>query len=421
MAFNKNQFSIFIEEIRKSYRSLLLYRLRALLSTLGVLFGVVAVVAMLSIGEGAKQETLEQIEQLGMTNLIIRQNTLSEDQHLQAREKRSKGLTLDDAYALANGVPHVSQFAPIKVIEASLTGTIKEIAPEILAVTRSYGDIKGVKLAEGRFICNKDNQDRMQVCVLGYQVGKSLGKEGHVGKILRIENVQYQIVGILKSTNWNAAKNSKNTLNANRDINRIVFIPLGSEKGLPKGNSKSDLLSEIILQLKESEKMSGGAKVAKNILTHSHQGHEDYQVIIPQELFNQANRTQQTFNLVLGGIAAVSLLVGGIGIMNIMLATVSERTREIGIRRAVGANKGHIIKQFLLETLLLTLSGAIVGVIIGVFVSYSISYLAGWKTIVTLWSVFLSLGMSTGVGLCSGLYPALKAAQMNPITALRHD
>lgn len=408
-----------LEEVKKSFRSLMIHRLRALLSTLGVLFGVVSVVAMLSIGEGAKQETLEQIEQLGMNNLIIRQNALSEEQHAQAREKKSRGLTLEDVNMLNNGMFDLRYLAPLKVIEASLFGTARELSPEILAVTRSFGEIKDLRLAEGRFIADIDCNSRKLVCVLGYYVAKGLGKDGHIGKTIRIEGSHYQIIGVLKSTHW---KESKNSLITTRDLNNSIFIPLGSEKSLPsKGYLKGDMLSEITLQLKDSSQIGSASKLARNILDHMHHGQEDYQIVIPQELLNQAYRTQQTFNLVLGSIAAVSLLVGGIGIMNIMLATVSERTREIGIRRAVGANKKHIMTQFLLETLLLTLGGAILGVIIGVLASLAISYLAGWKTIVTAWSVFISMGMASGVGLFSGLYPAYQAAQMNPITALRHD
>lgn len=407
------------QQIRKSFRSLMIHRLRTLLSTLGVLFGVVAVVAMLSIGEGAKQETLEQIEQLGVNSIIIRQNLLTEEQHRQAREKKSRGLTLEDVSSLEFGLPLSRLHAPLKVIEASLTGTLKEIAPEILAVTRQYGEVKGLKLAEGRFICHSDVNKKSLVCVLGYEVAKELGRKGHVGHALRIENVQYQIIGVLKSTQW---KESKNSALATRNLNKSVLIPLGTETSLPRiFNLKNDTLSEILIQMAPHQHMPQTASLVKNILKRSHGGYEDYQIVIPQELLNQAYRTQHTFNLVLGSIAAISLLVGGIGIMNIMLATVSERTREIGIRRAVGANKRHIISQFLLETLLLTLTGAIMGILIGVLFSLGIGYFAGWKTIVTSWSILLSLGMASGVGLFSGLYPAFKAANMNPITALRHE
>lgn len=408
-----------LREFKKCFKSLLMHRLRTLLSTLGVLFGVVAVITMLSIGEGAKQETLEQIEQLGMNSIMIRQNALSEEQQAQALEKRSKGLNWQDVEALQQNIPYLVYHAPLKVVEASLTGTLTQLSPEILAVTRPYGEMKNLQLAEGRFVCDLDRKEKRLVCVLGYEIAKSLGKEGHVGRTLRLENVHYEVVGILKSTYWKAGKNSSLTV---RNHDKTIFIPLGAEESLPRSLSRQNQsLSEIILQVKHSAHLGVSAQLVKKILNRLHGGYEDYQLVIPQELLQQANRTQHTFNLVLGSIAAISLLVGGIGIMNIMLATVSERTREIGIRRAVGASKRHILTQFLLETLILTLMGASLGIFIGIGFSLAISYIAGWKTIVTLWSVILSLTMSSLVGLCSGLYPALQASAMDPIRALRHD
>lgn len=408
-----------VDYLRKGFRSLMLHRLRSLLSTLGVLFGVVAVVAMLSIGEGAKQETLEQIEQLGMNNVIIRQTEMSEDQHIKAREKRSYGLTLEDAKTLGQSVKDVDMIAPVKVIEASITGTQNEISPEVLAVTRTYGAMKNLQMAEGRFIADGDVNNRNLVCVLGAEVARALGKYGHVGQTVRLDNLEFRVIGVLNSKTWTSGKNSALTT---RNLNKSIFIPLGAESSLPKLITNKNVgLTEIILQIDHRKQVSSALPVVKRILERNHGGIEDYQIIIPQELLHQADRTQQTFNLVLGSIAAISLLVGGIGIMNIMLATVSERTREIGIRRAVGANKMHIVVQFLTETLLLTLSGAILGVIVGVLFSLLISYVAGWNTIVKPWSVILSLTMATGVGLFSGLYPAFKAAAMNPIKALRHD
>lgn len=407
-----------LHTLDKCFRSLLVHRLRTLLSTLGVLFGVAAVIAMLSIGEGAKQETLEQIEQLGMNSLIIRQNLLSEEQEKIAFERRSKGLTEQDGEALEKNVPFLAYQAPIKVIEASVAGLPENTSPEILGVTRAFGEMKALKLAEGRFICGLDRQRRQLVCVLGYEVAKSFGDQGHIGNSIRIENTQYEIVGVLKPTQWKASKNSAITT---RNLDKIIFLPLGAEKALSHSLLTKDRVSEIILQFDQPGRMEIVSRFVKQLLSLLHAGHEDYQIIIPQELFNQAQRTQTTFNWVLGSIAAISLLVGGIGIMNIMLATVTERTREIGIRRAVGANKGHIMAQFLLETVLLTLTGAVLGIFLGIGFSLLVSYIAEWKTIVTVWSVALSLGMSSGVGICSGLYPAYKAATMDPIKALRHD
>lgn len=407
------------EQLKKSVRSLFLHRLRSLLSTLGVLFGVVAVVAMLAIGEGAKQETLEQIEQLGMNNVMIREVDLSEELRSKARENKSRGLTVEDVVALQQGVKAINLAAPIKIIEGKVTGTWNEISPEVIATSRSFGDIKGLKTLEGRFLSDADINNRLLVCVLGYEVAKSLGKYGHIGESIRIENREFLVVGILAPRHWSSGKNTSLT---SRNLNQIIFIPIGSEKSLPrnKNPTKQNTLNEIIIQIDQSNQMSRALQGIKRVLEISHHGVEDFQIVIPQELFQQANKTHQTFNLVLGSIAAISLLVGGIGIMNIMLANVSERTREIGIRRAVGANRRHIIMQFLTETLILTLSGAILGIGLGVGVSLLISYLAEWKTIVTAWSILLSLSMATIVGLCSGLYPAFKAASMNPINALRH-
>lgn len=401
---------ITICEIKKSLRSLLIHRLRTLLSTLGILFGVAAVITMLSIGEGAKQETLEQIEQLGMKSILIRE-------HPSPDEQQRERLTLKDLEAISQTVPALLNYAPLKVVKATLTGTPVTMAPEILAVTRSFGEIKELQMAEGRFICDLDLQVKGMVCVLGYDVAKNLGKAGHVGNVITIDKSRFEIIGVLNPTHWKPGKNM--TLTA-RNLDQTVMMPLGSEHPL-LSIAATDNLSEIILQVGDVGQLKMAAPLVKKILGHLHRGQDQYQIIIPQELLQQAARTQQTFNLILGSIAAISLLVGGIGIMNIMLATVSERTKEIGLRRAVGASQRHILRQFLLETVLLTLLGAIGGLILGICASLFINYVAGWHTIVTTWSIFLSLLMSVVVGLCSGLFPAYQAALMDPIKALRHD
>lgn len=396
-----NKWLMMLKEIKKATHSLFIHRLRSFLSTLGILFGVAAVIAMLSIGEGAKQETLEQISQLGMKNILIW--ALSD-------EKEQDRLTLKDVKLLKQNIPFLVYIAPIKNLKGSMP-----MKGELIAVDRPFGEIKAFRLTEGRFLCDLDQQEKERVCVLGYEIAKSLGKEGHVGKNLRIDHKDFNIVGILHPTQWKPIKNS--TMNI-RNLDQTVMIPLGVEGSFHTKHLNN--FSEIILQIENSAQMETALSLVKKVLSKLHEGIESFQFIIPQELLQQAAETQRTFNLVLGSIAAISLLVGGIGIMNIMLATVLERTREIGIRRAVGANQRDILKQFLSETLLLTLIGAIAGITIGIILSFSISHFAGWKTIVTLWSIVISLVMSIIVGLCSGLYPAYIAARMDPIKALKN-
>ena len=400
-------------ELKRSVRSLLLHRLRSGLSTLGIMFGIVALIAMLSIGEGAKQDTLEQIEQLGMKNIMIRNHTLSQDQNNEGIEHESRTLTWDDAQTLGHDIPAILHVAPLKVIHAPISGSSQKISPEILAANRSFQAIKGLQLSEGRFLCDLDQNERKLVCVLGYEVARSLGPNGHVGQTILIGNQYYEIVGVLNSTDWKKSKNQSITA---RNFDQTLFIPLQIANQMGPYH-----LSEIILQVTDGESIETTAQVVKTLLKKLHEGDEHYQIIVPKELLKQASRTQHTFNLVLGSIAGISLLVGGIGIMNIMLANVSDRTREIGIRRSVGASKQHILTQFLFEALVLTLGGASLGIIIGIGFSTAISIAAGWRTIVTLWSIVLALSMSIGVGLCSGLYPACHAANMDPIKALRDN
>jgi putative ABC transport system permease protein len=405
-------------DFAQGIRCLLMQRLRSFLSTLGVLFGVVSVIAMLAIGEGSKQEILTQIEQLGTNNIIIRQSELSEDQQKKALEGRSQGLTLEDAQILKKNISLIQKQTVLKIVKGHIGGVPPEVSPEILAVNPVFSEIKGLKLSEGRFLGDLDISQRHQVCVLGAEIAQKLGKWGHVGQNIRIDNLQFHVIGVLSNKNWVEGKTK--VLNT-RNLNKSIFIPIGIEKGFPRQSFfVNNTLSEIILQLDNRAQMGTSAEAIKRMMEVMHKGVEDYQIIIPHELLAQANQTQKIFNLVLGGIAAISMFVGGIGIMNIMLATISDRTREIGIRRAVGASQYHIAKQFLIETLILTLSGACLGLLGGIIFSYLIGSFAGWNVIVTGWSIFLALGMAIIVGIISGLYPAIKAASMDPIVALRY-
>jgi len=254
--------------------------------------------------------------------------------------------------------------------------------------------------------------------VLGAEVSRRIGNDGRIGGVLRLEDRTYRVVGILQERQ---SVRSGSTALTVRNYNRAVFIPLGTEVMASNDQSGFGELSEIWIRVAENRNVHACAAAVSRVLTRTHGGVEDFQIIVPQELLKQARKTQGVFNIVLGCIAGISLLVGGIGIMNTMLASVAERTREIGIRRAVGATRKHIVVQFLCESIVLTTAGGILGIILGSGGALVISKVAGWKTLLTLWSISLSILMAGCVGLVSGLYPAVRAARLDPARALRHE
>jgi putative ABC transport system permease protein len=411
--------------VRVALRSLLHQKLRSLLSVLGVVCGVMAVVAMISIGEGAKQETVHQIEQLGTKNIYIKAVALTDSQVAKARERLSRGLTMADLLRIENGCQRAKQIASLKEITASILGLPREITPQVVACSANYAMLLGLHISDGRFIAPQDRYRKNLVCALGSEVARRLETLGKPGQFIRINQHMVKVVGILNRIEQQTGGAS--TVST-RNYNEMVFVPLetagtlsSKSAGGAKKISTAHQLSEIAIQVARVEDVLPTAQLAKRIMAVAHHGARDYQFIVPLELLKQAERTQRTFNLVLGAIAGISLLVGGIGIMNIMLATVSERTREIGIRRAVGATRRHIVVHFLLESVMLTISGGIIGLLCGLGAVGAISWFAGWRVAVSLWAVALPVIMSFLVGIFFGLYPARQAAQVDPIVALRHE
>ena len=404
--------------VHDAWIALLRHRLRSLLSILGIVFAVVAVVAMMAIAEGAKREILDQIEGLGTNSVIIRTLSLTESQKAAARRRLSRGLDLSDVKSISQAVPAIYAIAPVKDIKASFSASPTQDPFEILAVTAAYQSVKGLAVRQGRFICSADLIRKNLVCVLGAEVSRRIGNDGRIGGVLRLEDRTYRVVGILQERQ---SVRSGSTALTVRNYNRAVFIPLGTEVMASDGQSGFGELSEIWIRVAENRNVHACAAAVSRVLTRTHGGVEDFQIIVPQELLKQARKTQGVFNIVLGCIAGISLLVGGIGIMNTMLASVAERTREIGIRRAVGATRKHIVVQFLCESIVLTTAGGILGIILGSGGALVISKVAGWKTLLTLWSISLSILMAGCVGLVSGLYPAVRAARLDPARALRHE
>lgn len=405
--------------LRVSFRSLGQHKVRSVLSALGIIFGVVAVVTMLSIGEGAKRETLAQIEQLGTNNIILRGLELTEAQRFEARERLSRGLSPYDVERVREGAPGVEYIAPLVEVQAGLVGEQGELNPQVVATTETYQDVKHLALAEGRFLSSLDVDRGNLVCVIGWEVATGLGSTGRVGQSIRIEDEVFKIVGVLKQRSWIA---SKSPALAARNFNKMVIIPLGTEGLLARGGSASGgRLTEISVLAGAGYDIPTLGRVIKSIVDRAHGGIEDYHVVVPVELLQNAQKTQRVFNIVLGCIAGISLLVGGIGIMNIMLANVFERTKEIGVRRALGANRVHIVVQFLTEAMLLTLTGGLLGILMGMGGSRVVSAFTDWSTVTTAWALVLSVGMSLAVGIFFGLYPAYKASTLDPIVALRYE
>lgn len=402
--------------LRQAWKALTLHRLRSLLSTLGIVFAVVAVVTMMAIAEGAKKESLEQIGRLGTDSIIIRNLQTDNDPHAQNAGNPAEGLMFKDIFAIRQ-IPGLDTIALVKERSVFLSELGESDVIDTLAVSQSYMDIRGLILAKGRFVLDRDAENRHQVCVLGGNLAKRIGPGSALGSIIHFDNVPYRVAGILQSR----GEFQTDTLPvALRDFDNTAFIPLEKTNQIYLSPDNDGALSEIIIKVSDTNLIDPVSKAIRRALLWQRQGVENFEMIVPKELLFQARHSQRLFNVVLGSIAGISLLVGGIGIMNIMLANVSERTMEIGIRRAVGANRNHIIAQFLGESILLTVIGGGLGIILGSIAALSVNVFIQWNTEISLWTILLALFMSIGVGIVSGIYPAVKAAKMNPVEALRH-
>jgi len=400
-----------------AYHSLREQKLRSILSMLGIIFGIISIVTMLSVGEGAKRKTLEQIGQLGIQNIILKTMELSEAQQLHARERLSYGLSEQDVLRIRESFPSIQLVAPVKELSASVLSVGQEFYPDILAISAEYQLVHSLDLNEGRFISDLDSSRRNFVCVIGNEIAGVLGSRGRVNEVIRIEEEIFRIIGVLKPRKTDSRGGSVLGI---RDFNRAILIPLRTDTFI-LDRSEPLPYAEIVVKVSDKSLIFSVANGIQELLESSHQGARDFQMIIPQELINKQRQTQTSFNIFLGAIAIISLLVGGIGIMNIMLANVSERTHEIGIRRALGANPNQIKWQFLSESILISVSGGVIGLFLGLMTVWLVSFLGEWRVVVNGEILILSLIMAFAVGLFSGLYPAVKASRMDPIEALRYE
>jgi len=408
------------EQLRGAWEGLTSHRLRSGLTALGVIFGVAAVVGMASIGEGARREALRQIERMGASNIIIEDREQQEGEaQREALEKSPFGLRLKDAEAIRQILPDARSVTPMRIDQFDVSGGGSEARLTVVASTPAYFQLYGKSLLLGRLFDGNDETALRRVCVLGWGARRELFPlENPVGSQVLVRDVLFTVVGILDRRPTGSAELEGVEL---RDENLDVYIPLTVSLNQTLAPRSSSELSRIVVELASPDQLSGAANVIRRALARRHRGGEDYSVIIPEELLRQRQATQRIFNVVMGTIASISLLVGGIGIMNIMLASVLERTREIGIRRAVGATEGDITRQFLSEAVLLSVLGGLIGVAVGVGFAQGIAAYAGWETAVSFWAVVLAETVAAGVGVLFGWLPARRAAKLDPIAALRYE
>ena len=432
-------------------------KVKSLLTALGIIFGVAAVISMLAIGNGAEQEILEQIKMVGVNNIIVTpilQNdqasststngtTASEGNQLAGNKKKfSKGLTLLDAESIKEIIPTVQDVCPI--ITFNYSAILHDISSPVKldGTDNTYFKLFDIKLESGTYFRQQHIRDGYPVCIIGYNIKNVFfNHESPVGKYIKCGQIWLQVVGVIEKRSFigtgsgtMAISNTDNSIIIpvktmllrfrNRALIRGDQVKLASFAALSRDNTAPktediNQLDKIIIRVKETQQLPSTAKVAGNLLMRKHNDIRDFDVSIPELLLKQQQKTKNIFNIVLGAIAGISLIVGGIGIMNIMLASVMERIREIGTRQAIGASRKDIVFQFLSESTLISVAGGLIGIILGVVLSKIIQTMFDIKTIISVFSIFISFGVSVFIGITFGYLPAKKAAEKDPVESLR--
>jgi putative ABC transport system permease protein len=425
--------------IRLGFKSLKLHKLRAALTMLGIIFGVCSVIAMLAIGEGASYEAQEAIKKLGSKNIIVRSLKPPDDAKQQATGGgggRGRPMSLDyglrylDASRIQTTIPGVQRVLPMRIIREAVRFDRNTVNCQVIGTMPSYQDVVGIDVLQGRFLSHTDELHQDNVCVMTIGLAERLFPyQDPLQHSVKIDVFYYRVIGLVREKNMPEQRTQSGRMEG-EPLDNNIYIPLSTARSrfgevlirrtASSMESERVELHQITVEMADTPAVEIADPQIKTLLSKFHDK-ADYEMIVPLQLLRQAEQTKRIFNIVLGSIAAISLLVGGIGIMNIMLATVTERTREIGVRRALGARKWDITMQFLVETLVLALGGGCIGVIIGIVVPFAVTQIAGMKTIVTLWSVLIAFGISAGIGVLFGLYPAKAAAELDPIEALRHE
>jgi putative ABC transport system permease protein len=418
--------------LKLGLKSLLLHKLRSGLTVLGIVFGVAAVISMLAVGEGSSRDAQKRFEQLGATNIIVRSIKPTEESQASSGGRRtilSYGLKYEDFARIMETVPTIKKALPIREIRKQVRHLSRVIEGRVVGTTSDYDEFNHLELARGRFLSQSDDENYQNFAVLGAETAATLFPyENPLGQTVKLGADYYIVIGTTKERASTAGIGGSL---AAQEFNKDVYIPLNTCKlrfGERIMNSRTGSmefeeiqLSQVTLQVESLAEVGPTHPIIEAAVKPYHPK-KDVDIIVPLDLLNEAKRTARQFSIILGTIASISLLVGGIGIMNIMLATVTERTREIGIRRALGAKRRDITQQFLIETVVLSGVGGLLGISVGVSIPQAIIYLIPeQKAVVTGFSVVLAFSISVGIGILFGLYPARRAALMDPIDALRHE
>ena len=422
--------------VRLGLKSLFLHKLRSGLTVLGIVFGVAAVISMLAVGEGSSRDAQERIRQLGATNLIVKSVKPSDESRGPTGMNSivlNYGLKYGDYTRLLEVVPNIEKSLPIREIRKQVRRRNRFVDGRIVASTADYDDFNHLEMERGRFLSQSDCDKAENFAVLAAETARILFPyHDPVGRSIRLNSDAYRVIGVTRARSASAAVGGSL---ASQEFNKDVYIPLSTcrsrfgDRIVNFGNggfsAEETELSQVTLQVRSIDEVRPTHGVIEMVVMppgSTHAQKKDVEIVVPYDLLLEAQRTARQFSIILGTIASISLLVGGIGIMNIMLATVTERTREIGIRRALGAKRKDITRQFLIETVVLSGVGGLIGVAVGVAIPLAIVYfIPEQKAIVTPQSVLLAFGISVGIGILFGLYPARRAASMDPIDALRHE
>ena len=434
--------------LKIAYQAILANTVRSVLTALGIIFGVAAVITMLAIGKGAQLEILRQIELVGVNNIEIKpiieqkDEAVKEEPSLKEEKSFSKGLDLQDAASIERVLPTVAQVSPEIIIETAVISGGRRRSAKLIGINPAFFKISNLKMRSGQMFGEKHLKNAESVCIIGNGIKKKLfTNQDAIGKKVKVGQQWLTVIGVTQAIN--VTEKAQSNLGI-RDYNMDIYAPINTvlvryknraklnadlspdddeeEEGNKSGGPLNiNQIDRLVVQVTESSFLGSTAEVISRMLKRKHNGVVDFEIIIPQQLLEQQQRTKDIFNLVLSAIAGISLLVGGIGIMNIMLASVMERTREIGTRLAIGAKKQDIINQFLFEALLISLSGGLIGIALGLLASYLVEELAQIETVVSAYSILISFGVASFTGLVFGLSPARKAALKNPVESLRYE